>query len=157
VILTDEGTRAGWSDARSTNPSFAELTRERLENAGVPAEAIVILPRPGEPAAPTRTVAETRGVVEWARRHDVHSLIVVTSSYHSRRTSSSFAHIAGGRMLIGIEGACSACCGHWWWRSSEGWRTIPSEYAKLAYQSLLWQFTSTRLGEPPEFGTSLKE
>ncbi|MGE3843411.1 MAG: YdcF family protein [Vicinamibacterales bacterium] len=85
IVLTDEGTRAGWSEAEQRNPSFAELTVVTLVRKGVTSDAIVTLPVP-PPQHSTRTVDEALQVVSWSRRQGSYNLLVVTSGCHTRRT-----------------------------------------------------------------------
>lgn len=131
LVLTDEGTLAGWSEAIQRNPSFAELTLARLVREGVPSSAIVTLPVPPHGRA-TRTLDEALALDLWARRHDVRSLLLVTSACHARRAVAAFEDEAG--VSVGLVTAASDVCGPWWWLSARGWRTIASEYVKLGYQ-----------------------
>lgn len=135
VVLTDEGTRSGWSEAEQRNPSYAELAAARLGALGVPRDATVMLPVPSRVAS-TRTVDEVLGVQAWCHAAHPRGLIVVTSSYHSRRTAATFEHIFDPPLPIGIEVAPASCCGPLWWMSGLGWRAVAGEYVKLAYQAI---------------------
>lgn len=73
-------------------PGNADISAEALNNLGVPEQGIVILP--GE-AASTRD--EAVSVLKYLQdRPDLSSLILVTSSFHSRRAGMVFKNVLEG-------------------------------------------------------------
>ena len=80
ILLTDDGTRGGWSKLEKRNPPFAELARNELVKLGVPAENIEIL----QPQV-TGTVYEARNLAEAVKTKNLNSVLIITSAYHSRR------------------------------------------------------------------------
>jgi uncharacterized SAM-binding protein YcdF (DUF218 family) len=132
VVLTFDGTRAGWSQAEQTNPPFVQLAREELVRAGVPAESVEVLP-----GLVTSTHEEAALVCESAARRGARSLLVVTSAYHSRRALWTFRRAARtGGLNVGLSpapaGDHSPPAAFWWLRPA-GWRQVAAEYPKLIY------------------------
>ena len=80
ILLTDDGTRGGWSKLEKRNPPFAELAKNELVKLGVPAENIEILQPPV-----TGTIYEARNLAEAVKTKNLNSVLIVTSAYHSRR------------------------------------------------------------------------
>jgi uncharacterized SAM-binding protein YcdF (DUF218 family) len=134
VALTDEGTRAGWSETEQRNPTFAELAVRSLVAAGVPETSIVVLPVP--PAGrPTGTAGEAEGLLAWTGSAGIRSIIIVTSSYHSRRAAWTVASVLPDDVVIGVEPVASGRDAGEPWRP-RAWRRVVVEYAKWAYQAL---------------------
>ncbi|MDQ3665635.1 MAG: YdcF family protein [Acidobacteriota bacterium] len=135
IILTHDGERSGWSDAEQRNPFFVERAAEELRRAGVPAERIQVLPR-----AVSSTHEEAILLREYTATHQLHSVLFVTSAYHSRRALWISRHVLRGS---GVEVGLSAPAPGrqmpspmtWWWRP-RGWRIVAGEYVKLAYYRL---------------------
>ncbi len=127
ILLSDDGERAGWSQAEQTNLPFIELARRELVRQGVPPDAIIQLP--GEQTG-TQSEAETLASV--ADELQIRSVLIVTSPYHTRRAVSTFRKIMPG-LTIGIA---STPLGRespqpdWWWIYSSGWRDVGAEYVK---------------------------
>ena len=132
VLLTDDHTRGGWSSAQQRNPFFVERATEELIKAGVPAEKIKIVP-----GVASNTRYETSLIKEYALAQGIRSVLVVTSTYHSRRALRSLRQIfAGTDVVIGLEPAMSrppAPSPFFWWLQPEGWRTVGVEVVKLIY------------------------
>jgi len=128
VLLTDDHTRGGWSSAQQRNPFFVERARDELISAGVPVERIRIAP-----GIATSTREEALIVKDYALNEGLQSVLVVTSSYHSRRALRTLnGAFAGTGRTIGLEPAPSSSSTFWWLRPA-GWRTIGVEYVKLIY------------------------
>jgi uncharacterized SAM-binding protein YcdF (DUF218 family) len=132
VVLTFDGTRAGWSQAEQTNPPFVQLAREELLRAGVPAASVGVLPGLVE-----STHEEAARVCEFAAARGARSVLVVTSAYHSRRALWTFRRAARGRDLaVGLSpapaGGQTPSAAFWWLRPA-GWRQVAAEYPKLIY------------------------
>lgn len=128
VLLTDDHTRGGWSNAQQTNPFFVERARDELIKAGVPLERIRIAP-----GIAAGTHEEALIIKDYVVNEGLRSVLIVTSSYHSRRALRTLTHaFAGTGKTIGMELAPSSSSA-FWWLQLEGWRTIGSEYVKLIY------------------------
>ncbi len=135
VILTDDGGRAGWSPVEQRNPPFVELARNELIRGGVREADIETLPPGGD-----GTHAESVALREYAARHTLRSLLVVTSPYHTRRARWTFQRVfAGEGVTLGFAhpapGAQSPQPSAWW-LTAAGWKTVASEYPKLIYYRL---------------------
>ena len=131
VALSNDGGRAGWSEAEQTNLPFIELARRELVRGGVPSHAIIQLPE-----EMTGTQSEATTFAAAAKDLQVRSVLIVTSPYHTRRAFNTFRRVMPD-MEIGIV---STPLGHespnpaWWWLSPAGWRDVGAEYVKsLAY------------------------
>lgn len=128
VLLTDDHTRGGWDSAQQTNPFFVERARDELIKLGVPRDRIRIAPGI---AAGTRD--EALIVKDYAERERLRSLLIVTSSYHSRRALRSVQQVVSANgTTVGLEPA-SASPSAFWWLGPEGWRNVGGEYVKLVY------------------------
>ena len=128
VLLTNDHTRGGWDNAQQRNPYFVERAADELMKAGVPWDRILIL---SGVAGSTRD--EAMIVKGYAANEGVRSVLLVTSSYHSRRALRTFRQVfADTGTTIGLEPA-SAAPSMFWWLRPQGWRTVGGEYAKLIY------------------------
>jgi uncharacterized SAM-binding protein YcdF (DUF218 family) len=128
VLLTDDHTRGGWNSAQQRNPFFVERETDELIKAGVPQDAIRIAPGV---AASTRDEAVI--VKDYAANEGLRSVLVITSSYHSRRTLRTFQQaFVGTTTSIGLETSSTTPSAFWWLRP-EGWRAVGGEYVKLIY------------------------
>ena len=132
VLLTDDHTRGGWSSAQQRNPFFVERATEELIKAGVPAEKIKIVP-----GVASNTRYETSLIKEYALAKGIRSVLVVTSTYHSRRALRSLRQLfAGTEVAVGLEPAPIGPLTPspvFWWLQPEGWRTVGVEVVKLIY------------------------
>lgn len=131
VIITNDGTNAGWFSGEQQNPPYVELERRELIANGVAADAIVVLP--GTVAG---TDEEAKAIATEIDRLAVKSLIIVTSAYHTRRALKTFDTILAGREIeIGIDspppGDRTPAPGYWW-LTPRGWQTVAGEYVKIA-------------------------
>ena len=132
VVLTDDQTRGGWSNALQRNPYFVERAHEELTRQGVPPERIRVAPGV---AASTRD--EALILSDYASAHGLRSVLVVTSAYHSRRTLRSLRQtFAGTGTAVGMVPAPTGIQTPnpvLWWLHVEGWRSVAGEYVKLIY------------------------
>ncbi|HEX3187386.1 MAG TPA: YdcF family protein [Pyrinomonadaceae bacterium] len=128
VLLTNDHTRGGWDNAQQRNPYFVERAADELMKAGVPWDRILIL---SGVAGSTRDEAII--VKGYVANEGVRSVLLVTSSYHSRRALRTFRQVfADTGTTIGLEPA-SAAPSMFWWLRPHGWHTVGGEYAKLIY------------------------
>jgi uncharacterized SAM-binding protein YcdF (DUF218 family) len=132
IVLTNDGGQGSWSDEEGRNPYYFERARNQLLNRGVPLEAISVLPQ-----VVTSTHDESSLLRVYSEQSRLKSLLLVTSSFHSRRAFTDFEKsFKGSNCQLGIDPVAPSGekfgPGTWWlhWR---GWTTIPSEYFKLAY------------------------
>jgi uncharacterized SAM-binding protein YcdF (DUF218 family) len=134
VLLTDDGVSAGWSEAEQRNPRFVELAAMELQRGGVPTDSIRVLH-----ARPTNTYDEATAVRAYADASGLRSLLVVTSSYHSRRALWTWRRVLrGSGVEFGLEPAEGGRTpGAWsWWLSAAGWREVAGEYVKMIYYAV---------------------
>jgi uncharacterized SAM-binding protein YcdF (DUF218 family) len=137
VILTNDNMRGPWSQERQTNPFFIERARDELLAAGVPNEAVYVLPGIVE-----STFDEVLAAHTYATQNKLRSLLFVTSAYHTRRTLWTLNKIfQQSGIVVGVE---SAQPGDQtprpgtWWLHLRGWRSVALEYAKLVYY--YWEY-----------------
>lgn len=138
IVLTNDGERSGWSQAKQTNPPFVELARENLVNRGVPAQSIVVIEK-----EVNGTMDEANVISEFVRMNDLDSLLLVTSRYHTSRAGDTFEHAfenAGLQTRIGIVAASGADTPDpaFWWLSPDGWKFVAGEYVKSLYYWLYY-------------------
>ena len=132
IILTNDNLRSGWSSQEQRNPLFVERAAEELRRSGVPSERIEIIWQPV-----TSTYDESMRVRDYALARGLHSLIVVTSAYHSRRALWTM-RLAFRESGVGI-GLVSVAPGQHtpgplvWWLYPSGWKWVTGEYLKLIY------------------------
>ncbi len=135
IILTYDGQSAGWDERRQRNPSFSEREADVLRAEGVPAERIVMLPQ-----LVTTTHEELERVRDYAHAHELSSLIVVTSAYHTRRAWWTMRQIfANGGTILGLDApppGQQTPVPLLWWTSIVGWKLVPGEYLKCIYYRL---------------------
>jgi uncharacterized SAM-binding protein YcdF (DUF218 family) len=125
IILTETG-----EDVPGYNVQYSKEQRDLLVEKGVPLGAIRITEKP---------VGSTRGEAKAVRNllendHDVHTIIVVTDSYHTFRTRLQFNDVFRGS---NIKVLIRPVRGSWyrsetWFLSPRGWEATVLEYAKLA-------------------------
>ena len=139
IFLTNDGLQGGWNQKEQRNPYFIEIARARLIARGVPAEAIEMLPEMVE-----GTGDEANLLVKVSAERNLKSLLLVTSSYHTRRTLWTFQRAVSRSNLpleIGIEFPRTAYktsfpFGSWF--SINVWKTVGVEYAKIVYYWLVY-------------------
>ena len=128
VLLTDDHQRGGWSSAEQRNPFFVERATDELIKAGVPQDRIRIVPGVAE-----TTRDEALILKEYVVNGGFRSVLVVTSSYHSRRALRTVQQaFANTGTTVGLEPATTSVPLLWWLRP-QGWRTVGVEFVKLVY------------------------
>ncbi len=135
IILTNDGTQGGWSNAQQRNPFYIERAREELLSLNVPAGAIEEIPQ-----ALSNTHEEAVELRRFAVARGCRSLLIVTSAYHTRRALWTLRRVFDGSdVSLGME---SPPPGEQtprpalWWFSGSGWRIVFGEYVKLIYYRL---------------------
>ena len=137
ILLTNDNLRGEWSSAEQRNPFFYERARSNLLLLGVPSEHVEVLPQPV-----TNTYDEAQAVREYALAHQLRSILVVTSAYHSRRALWTFRQVfADTAIEIGVQ---SVETGEQtpppftWWLHLRGWRMVVGEYIKNVYYRVVF-------------------
>lgn len=139
ILLTDDGSYAGWSATEQRTIPFLELAKRELQSRDVPASAIHLL---GPPVA--GTIEEARLMARTAMENEWQSIAIVTSAYHTRRALRTFERafaIQGLKVRIGITSAplgLQTPRPDWWWLGAAGWRDVAWEYVKSAYYYLMY-------------------
>jgi uncharacterized SAM-binding protein YcdF (DUF218 family) len=135
VVLTNDGQRGPWSEARQVNPLFVERARDELLRAGVPAESVEVLP-----GLVAGTHDEAVAARAYAEGSGARALLFVTSAYHTRRASWTLGRaFRGSGVEVGVETAEATQPTPWaWWLSRRGWRDVALEYPKLVYY--YWEY-----------------
>lgn len=138
IILTNDNQQSGWSRREQRNPLFVERARDELLRAGVPAESILILPE-----TVTSTYEEAVLVRDYARSHDLHSILFVTSAYHSRRALWTARQVfAESGIQLGLDAPPpgeETPRPLTWWLHRSGWQMVAEEYPKLIYYRLWYR------------------
>jgi uncharacterized SAM-binding protein YcdF (DUF218 family) len=135
ILLTNDNRRGGWVSAQQRNPFFYEGAILELRQHGVPETAIEVLQPPVES---TRDEADL--VRAYSRQHQLQSVLVVTSAYHSRRAFRTFEQaFAGSGVQVGmraVEPGSQTPRPAVWWLRTRGWNMVAGEYFKLVYYAL---------------------
>jgi uncharacterized SAM-binding protein YcdF (DUF218 family) len=138
IVLTNDNQQDGWTSDEQRNIPYRELAARRLRLHGVPDAAIETLPE-----AVSGTYDESLLLRKYAEARGLHSLLVVTSAYHSRRAlwtlRQTFSHTP---ITIGLEGVPpgqQAPSPATWWLHLRGWQMVPSEYVKMIYYRLAYR------------------
>jgi uncharacterized SAM-binding protein YcdF (DUF218 family) len=128
--------RSGWARQALIVPtapqpgelSHQELLREILLRRGVEADAVVELP--GQVAS---TRDEARALRRFLEQHPDHSVAVLTSDYHTRRTRAIFtAQLADCAARVHFVSApTERFTAANWWHYEQGWKMYVGEYIKL--------------------------
>lgn len=103
-----------------------------MEALGVPAGSIVELTIPG---GVTSTFDEARLLRDYAAAADLHSVILVTSAFHTRRAAWVFRRELAG-LPVSLMVAAAPHHGFDqgnWWQSENGLITLNNEYIKLMF------------------------
>ncbi len=132
IILTNDSQRGPWSEAEQRNPTFTERATAELHRSGVTPDRIEVLPD-----AVSSTYSEAVVLRRYATEHGLRSILVVTSSYHSRRALWTLRHVfQGSGVEVGLEtvapGQQMPRPATWWWYPS-AWQMVALEYPKLIY------------------------
>lgn len=132
ILITNDNQRGPWSSAEQRNLFFYERSLEELRNAGVPAEKVELLP---QPVSSTQEEAEL--VRQYAEAHELRSVLIVTSAYHSRRALWVFSRVFGNTGirigLVSVRPGNQSPRPATWWLSRRGWKLVPTEYIKMIY------------------------
>lgn len=116
-------------DAMDTVIYESELTRSMMMRRGVSADQVVAL------TTATSTREEASEVLTWCKEHRKTSLMVVSSTFHTRRVSSTFeeAFEGSGIELLFRAAPSTSYDEKRWWEAESGLIMVFNEYAKTAY------------------------
>jgi uncharacterized SAM-binding protein YcdF (DUF218 family) len=132
VILTNDNNQGGWASDEQRNIPYQELAARWLRRQGVPDNAIEILPE-----AVSGTYDESLLLRKYTEGHGLHSLLVVTSAYHSRRALWTLRQtFSNTPITIGLEAVPpgqQSPSPLTWWMHLRGWQMVPGEYVKMIY------------------------
>ena len=132
ILITNDDMRGPWSSAEQRNLYFYERSLEELGKAGVPSQSIEVLMKPV-----TGTYEEAEVIRDYAKQQGLHSILIVTSAYHSRRALWVFSRVfrdTGIRIgLFAVAPGGESPGPATWWLSVRGWRLVPTEYLKMIY------------------------
>jgi len=121
---------------------YPDLAFNRLREGGVPARALLAPLRPS-----SSTYGDALAIRQMIIRADYHSILVVTSPYHCRRTELILGRVLAG-MPVRVTVTASVTLymdPERWWSSRQGWITVGPEFPKL-----LWDWLTVPVG--PEVG-----
>lgn len=132
ILLTNDNLRSGWSEEQQINPLFVERARDELLKGGVPADRVEVLSD-----AVAGTHDEAVAVRQYAARTGLHSVLFVTSPYHTRRTLWTVQQtFRDTHVEIGVETmdrGQQPLQPMTWWLHRRGWTSVALEYPKLVY------------------------
>ena len=137
IILTNDNQQSGWVSDEQRNIPYHELAARYLRRFGVPDEAIETLPEPV-----SGTYEESLLLRRYAEAKGLHSVLIVTSAYHSRRALWTLRHVfADTTIAIGLDAVPpgqQAPLPRTWWLHFRGWQMVPGEYVKMIYYRLAY-------------------
>lgn len=138
ILLTDDGTKRGWYSSIQRNPSSFEVGLMVLADAGIPRQHVEVLA-----GTVHSTFEEALLARKYADSHGIHSIVGVTSPYHTRRALWTLRRtFSGSGIQVGIEPAepspLTPSYGSWWWRP-RGWQMVAGEYIKFAFYWLYYR------------------
>lgn len=105
-----------------------------LNEAGIDSRRITVLPQ-----RVTNTNDEAHAAADWASRHQVVRLVVVTSPYHARRALATFRHAFNSEGLhtaLGVETPLAGVDPANWWLRPYDRRYVVYEWAGLLYYAI---------------------
>lgn len=111
----------------------AEVTAKGLERSGVPRSAIVV-----ETSTGTSTWEEATFTRRYLTQHNLRSVIVVTSKFHTRRSKLAFQHAlkkTGVRVQVVASHFDPVRVAGWWTREKELIQ-VNNEYLKLLFYAV---------------------
>jgi len=107
-----------------------EISVAVMEKLGVPADRIVVLPGPV-----TSTYDEARALRQYVQDNSIHSVLLLTSAFHTRRARWIVAKELAG-LPVSLEVSAVPYGGFDamdWWHSEGGLIALNNEYIKLVY------------------------
>jgi hypothetical protein len=122
--------------------SHARLAAVTLEEFGLPADSIAVVPSPE--VARDRTYQEGVSLREWLKgegsAHHVKSVDVFSFSAHARRSRLLYAMALGREVNVGVYSSRDQGYDPGrWWKSSNGVRKVSDEVIAYAYAKLFFR------------------
>ena len=135
LILTNDNQRGPWSSAEQRNPFYYERAIDELCASGVPKEQIEVVPQ-----AVSSTYEEAKVIHDYTKAQGLHTVLVVTSAYHSRRALWTLRQVfKDEKIKIGLEPVPTGFqtpSSSTWWFYPNGWRMVFGEYFKIVHYRL---------------------
>jgi len=137
VLVTNDNLRGSWSSLQQRNPFFYERSLDELAAAGLTNSnnAVAVLTTPVD-----GTYDEAVVVRRYTEEQGLHSVLVVTSAYHSRRALWTFRRVfkdSGIDIgLVAVKPGIETPRPLTWWLTVQGWKLIPLEYVKMLYYAV---------------------
>ena len=132
ILITNDDQRGPWSSVDQRNLFFYERSLEEMQKVGVPPHSVEVVMTPV-----TSTYEEAEAMRVYAQQHGLHSILIVTSAYHSRRALWVFSRVfrdTGIRVgLTSVKPGYQSPPPETWWLSWRGWKMVPTEYVKMIY------------------------
>ena len=130
ILLTTDNQQGGWSTAEQRNPYFHEIAVKELTRLGVPSQNIEVVRPPV-----SSTWDEAQLISQYAKTHNLRSILIVTSAYHSRRSLWTFRTLLPETQvgLDPVETGIQTPRPATWWLHARGWQLVFVEYLKLIY------------------------
>jgi uncharacterized SAM-binding protein YcdF (DUF218 family) len=127
----------GWCPYHNIN--HAQHSREMALALGIPADAIVT-----DEAEISSTYAEANRLKEWIEHQSeaIQSIIVVSDAFHMRRAQWTYRRIFGDQVKILMAPVPFEMTPYKrdWWTDGPSRQYVESEYIKMAYYILRYQF-----------------
>jgi uncharacterized SAM-binding protein YcdF (DUF218 family) len=113
-------------------PNDTDVSVGVMEKLGVPPGKIVVLAHPG---GVTSTFDEAAVLHQYVQTHPIHTVLLVTSAFHTRRARWIFdRELAGTPVTLEMVAVPYAGFDQTdWWKNETGLITLNNEYIKLAY------------------------
>lgn len=108
-----------------SGPSNAEVMRNQAVKQGIDADDILI-----DHTSET-TTENAVNTTDIFKQHDIHSAILVTSSYHQKRTLLEFRRQAPDVEFRSYPSVGDNQWSVWWWTTPHGWSLALSEVVKI--------------------------
>jgi len=121
---------------RNPERAYIEWARKRAAVFGADMSRVVEVP-----GQASTTYQEARNIRGFAEQVGWRSILIVTSSYHTRRAGVIFDEVFRGSAVriavVAVPNSWYTADG--WWHSWRGWRATFQEYAKFVAYWLGWQ------------------
>lgn len=136
ILLCREVENSGYRRAAELGVSIprpSDINRAVAEQLGVPASAVEVLDRFGD-----STYSEAEAVIDEALRRGYHTILLVTSKYHSRRAAAIYRFLAAGHVKFIMRPARDDDFqSEGWWRDRISTRRLIIEYQKMLHFQLI--------------------
>lgn len=132
ILLTTDNQQGGWSSDEQRNPYFHEIAVKELTRLGVPSQNVEVVRPPV-----TSTWDEAQIISDYSKTHNLRSILIVTSAYHSRRALWTFQTLLQNTNtevgLDPVETGIQTPRPATWWLYPRGWQLVFVEHLKLIY------------------------